>query len=1057
MQKAKKLFAVLCSVVMLISCMTAFAFASEMGTQDGLKAVIQTDKDIYASNEDIQITVTVTNNNTFEVKNVSIESLLPDALTLKDGDLKSDTVDLKPGETLSISYVAVLEKEEPTVTVTTEPVTETPTTTEPVSTTEPSSTAPATTEPSTVETTSIQPVETTTDAGAILPVEPSTAESTTGIIGGELTTVDNTLDNPETGSNSTIINVLLITLVAVAVVVATIIVAKKNNKKVTKIISLVLCGAIAVSSFATVGFIKVGAEENNTRCFTVDKAIMVEEENYTLNGIINYDRLHAVVGDVTLNGFSADIYDIYLDTETTVTFTVEVNSNTSIPAQSLGIYDDNNQFVVYMNDDGVNGDQIANDSIYTGQAILSSSEIGVVNYFASIGEVKSNSFEICFYRDLTQDEFIAFTKLLNTISALSFEDACVYVEESNEISTYFIDDENKIITYQSIYGIYGIWEEHSDSSIKGNGENAIAAENGLDYNAVDRVISSATIVPEIDNKDVIVLRPFRSSDFQYDDFKTTGELLAKSLGGNVTVIDDGAVTVSVMKSLASYGTVLIDSHGTLNFFKTPYMVIGEELNEGRFLWDPIYYLQHASYSADYLSGRIYCTGYRDRLAIGGKFFEKYYSTGSLAGSYWFLGTCYSMYNNSIADALTNKGASAVVGFTDTVSTNYCNATLFEITLNSMLLSADTVRNSVQCAKDIYGEVDPNNSSCELKLKGNNLFKLVTSISTNTGSLSGKICKASDHSTPVGGATISIYKENNLIRTFTADDAGNYTVNLPVGSYRFEITSDGYITFDAYATVTANDNTYMETFLLVAGEEGQTGIATGKVKNALTGNGISDVQLSIRKGWNNASFGEVVSTVTTNENGDYTLNLPFGNYTVYATKDGYISNTFNIIIQQGTTSNQDGTITPAISGDNYRIVLTWDENPRDLDSHVEGKLENGGSFHVYYGHKSQYDGEIEVCNLDVDDTTSYGPETITLNTTSDVPYYYYIKRYAGSGTVGTSGAQINVYQGENLVATFNVPTDQGDGDYWNVFAIVNGELIVQNTITSSKDTSYANVE
>ena len=310
---------------------------------------------------------------------------------------------------------------------------------------------------------------------------------------------------------------------------------------------------------------------------------------------------------------------------------------------------------------------------------------------------------------------------------------------------------------------------------------------------------------------------------------------------------------------------------------------------------------------------------------------------------------------------------------------------------------------------------------------------------------------------MGGATISIYKENNLIRTFTADDAGNYTVNLPVGSYRLEITSDGYITFDAYATVTANDNTYMETFLLVAGEEGQTGIATGKVKNALTGNGISDVQLSIRKGWNNASFSEVVSTVTTNENGDYTLNLPFGNYTVYATKDGYISNTFNIIIQQGTTSNQDGTITPAISGDNYRIVLTWDENPRDLDSHVEGKLENGGSFHVYYGHKSQYDGEIEVCNLDVDDTTSYGPETITLNTTSDVPYYYYIKRYAGSGTVGTSGAQINVYQGENLVATFNVPTDQGDGDYWNVFAIVNGELIVQNTITSSKDTSYANVE
>lgn len=323
-------------------------------------------------------------------------------------------------------------------------------------------------------------------------------------------------------------------------------------------------------------------------------------------------------------------------------------------------------------------------------------------------------------------------------------------------------------------------------------------------------------------------------------------------------------------------------------------------------------------------------------------------------------------------------------------------------------------------------------------------------------ISGKICKALDRVTPISGASINIYKNESLYYTSTADDTGNYSIALPVGEYRIEITADGYIAFTAYATVTENNNTYMETFLMVEGSENETGIASGTIYNALTGSGIEGVSLTVRSGWNNTGIGDVVATTTTGLNGSYSVTLPLGNYTMYATKDGYISAAINIIVQEGTTSAQDGTMTPVILGDSFRIVLTWGENPYDLDSHVVGTLSSGGSFHVYYSNKSQYDGDVEVCNLDVDDVTSYGPETITLNTTTENPYYYYIYRYAGSGTVASSSAQVKVYQGENLVATFNVPTDQGDGDYWNVFAIVNGELVVKNTITSSEDTSYATV-
>lgn len=376
-------------------------------------------------------------------------------------------------------------------------------------------------------------------------------------------------------------------------------------------------------------------------------------------------------------------------------------------------------------------------------------------------------------------------------------------------------------------------------------------------------------------------------------------------------------------------------------------------------------------------------------------------------------------------------------------------------INKIMLGAkeqDLEDNAVASAYSVH----PNELGAQAYARCVNAKIVEIENSKKKGTLSGKICKASDRVTPISDATISIYKGNSLYTTASADESGNYVLTLPIGDYRIEISASGYIGFTAYATVTENYNTYMETFLMVAGAESEIGTASGMINNALTGSGVGGVSLSIRKGWNNTEYGEVVSSTVTDSNGNYSVTLPLGNYTMVAEKSGYITGTVNIIVQSGTTGSQNGTITPIVSGDNFRIVLTWGQNPRDLDSHVVGTLSNGNAFHVYYNLKSQYDGDVEVCNLDVDDTTSYGPETITLNATTSNPYYYYIYRYAGSGTVATSEAKIKVYQGENLVATFNVPNDQGSGDYWNVFAIVNGELVIKNTITSNADVSYASV-
>lgn len=1035
----------------ILSISSINAFAATV-TQDNLEVTLVTDKEKYAEDEQIKATLTVQNNNKVPVTNVDLETALPDGYKLADKSENKKTVDsIAAGESVSLNVV--LEKD-------------------------------STPEEDTVPEKTTTPEEDTIPVKRSTPSEPSTdsKSSTNPVSGGNSsnsgnsgTTTGGTTTNGsavQTGQGFLVVGIVLLVLLSAGILFVFVYRRKKDSLK--RFLSIILC----ISFFGVTAFslrINSNAEELSKLQITINDSVVVDGKDITIHSKIVYDSIIPPIHNITFENFKADVFDIYINSEEQTTFTVNVITDQDSKID-VGVYDENNTFICTMNDNGVDGDEVAGDGLYSGIANLFSEEVKLLKYHAEYNGVKSESFEICYYRDLTQEEFASFTKLMNKISSMTYEEAYAFIQNSSEIKSFSVNENEKIISFMSTYGIGGIWDNYiqskSDESIlKGRGEFALPDSEQIDhdvdgserllYNSADSIIGAADITPAHSKHDVVALRPFRNTEFQYDDFEYASSSISSALDGQATVIDDGNVTVEVMKNLSNYGTVLIDSHGTLKDGTTPYMLIGEELNETRFLWDPVYYLLHVGYSADYLSGRIYCTGYHNRLAIGGKFIDRYYSNGSLSDSIWYLGTCYSMYDNTISNALTGKGAKTVFGFSQPVTTYYCNDCLFEIFVNSLVLSADTTRNAYNEARRIYGNVDLYDTSlprCELKIAGDDSYKLVNRIQiTEKGTLSGKICKASDRSTPIFGAVINVYKDGELYQSKRSDPNGNYSTRLPEGRYYIEIKAIGYIDFHSYATVTKDENTYMETFLMVEGDEGDKGTASGKVINSLTNVGTEGVNLSIRKDWNNTNNdAETIGSTTTSSGGMYSIELPLGNYTVVASKDGYLTSTFNIIVQSGITGNQNGTITPIISGDEYLITLTWGENPCDLDSHVEGTLSSGSSFHVYYpsSNMNQYDGDIKVCSLDYDDTTSYGPEHITLKPTTNDPYYYYIHRYEGSGTVASSGAKITVHKGNQLIATYNVPTNLGSDDYWNVFAIKNGQIINKNTITSSADTSYA---
>jgi hypothetical protein len=140
----------------------------------------------------------------------------------------------------------------------------------------------------------------------------------------------------------------------------------------------------------------------------------------------------------------------------------------------------------------------------------------------------------------------------------------------------------------------------------------------------------------------------------------------------------------------------------------------------------------------------------------------------------------------------------------------------------------------------------------------------------------------------------------------------------------------------------------------------------------------------------------------------------------------------------------------------RIVLRWNEDPRDLDSHLW--LPAATPYHIYFANEGASDVH-PFAELDHDDVTSFGPETITISDLLPGTYLYAVHLFAGAGTIGTSEAEVKIYEGTNPTATHTFPvpvnpnpawdTDGGTVVWWHVFDIVtDGTNVTINTVDES---------
>ena len=314
---------------------------------------------------------------------------------------------------------------------------------------------------------------------------------------------------------------------------------------------------------------------------------------------------------------------------------------------------------------------------------------------------------------------------------------------------------------------------------------------------------------------------------------------------------------------------------------------------------------------------------------------------------------------------------------------------------------------------------------------------------------------------LGGAQITLRRissTNVLEMTTTTDSNGYYTFyGLTAGVYEMCVAKDGYITVNQTVCVKYNETTVQNIQIeVIPASQVNPGYASGTATDARTGSSISNLIVYIREGINNTT-GEILMTLTTDAYGRYTTDaLTPGNYTAQFVDNRelvdedyrYGTGVLNMkVMSDCTISNQNITMSNQVglSVDGFRVVLTWGSSPSDLDSHMQIDLTNGYSAHIDYSHKNDFN-----TSLDVDDTTSYGPETITVSSVGEGTYCYYIFNWSrGSySELSNSGATVKVYLGASSEAAYTFYVPQGSGYYWNVFTYnsVTGEFIIENTIS-----------
>ena len=216
---------------------------------------------------------------------------------------------------------------------------------------------------------------------------------------------------------------------------------------------------------------------------------------------------------------------------------------------------------------------------------------------------------------------------------------------------------------------------------------------------------------------------------------------------------------------------------------------------------------------------------------------------------------------------------------------------------------------------------------------------------------------------------------------------------------------------------------------------------GNVVNAVNAEAIEGADVRLLADTGPGCSGTPEATTTSNAQGEFQfMDVAAGIYDIDVSADDFLDSCREGLFVLGDQITMVTiSLSPPLEVGEIRIVLSWGVQPTDLDSHLWLPPEHE-RYHIYFLDEGNQD-DCPFAELDVDDVTSFGPETVTITERFDGTYVYAVHNYSdelggSSVPITQSNAQVQVFGEGGLIQSFSVPAS-GSGFWWHVFNM-NGE-------------------
>ncbi|HXG01775.1 MAG TPA: carboxypeptidase regulatory-like domain-containing protein, partial [Bacteroidota bacterium] len=235
--------------------------------------------------------------------------------------------------------------------------------------------------------------------------------------------------------------------------------------------------------------------------------------------------------------------------------------------------------------------------------------------------------------------------------------------------------------------------------------------------------------------------------------------------------------------------------------------------------------------------------------------------------------------------------------------------------------------------------------------------------------------------PVANATIQLFAGNTSTgtpaATATSNTSGQWQASVSsAGRYTGVISASGYPTSYVSINIQSGQTTVNVGTTILAAQR-----ISGIINDARTATPIPNAVVRFFLGTGTDTTGYRFPDLVTNSLGQFTTTLAIGSYVYVVYAPLRLTLVTQLSVTDTAATQITATVTDPVPAGQMRIVLNWGRLPSDLDSHLTGDSTTTAGrprYHVFYANRvvRLANGDT-IAYLDVDDVTSYGPETITI--------------------------------------------------------------------------------